>query len=175
MKKQSTKHGFTLIEILIVITIIGILAAILLPAIMGAILQAQKAETRTACLSIQQAITIYQTTYNKMPVASGTATEMFDGAASVAIIKALIGEDPTINPRGESLLEGDIEDDGTFLDKWDTQYRIYLDTDGDGEVTVGGVNKKTRVVVHSAGRNALFYARDPTEIHVDNDDISTLK
>jgi prepilin-type N-terminal cleavage/methylation domain-containing protein len=59
--------GFTLVELLIVITVIGILVGLLLPAINGAMSSARELAMRTEMVQIEQAVESFRTEYGFYP------------------------------------------------------------------------------------------------------------
>ena len=61
------RSAFTLVELLIVITIIGILVGLLLPAVRGALNSANELSNRTEMVQIEQAIESFNTQYGFYP------------------------------------------------------------------------------------------------------------
>lgn len=140
LSARTSARGFTLIELLVVIAIIAILAAMVTPAINGAMQRAKKAQVMTELQALKTAIQAYYNDYSKLPIAAGHggADTTYDGTSSPGskdIIKVLTGNDNTLNPRKIVYLEtATPSSDGTFLDVWRGQYVIKLDNDYDGKV-----------------------------------------
>lgn len=66
MKKQM-QQGFTLIELMIVVAIIGILAAIAIPAYQDYITRSKVTELATAASACKTSVSEYAQTLNKLP------------------------------------------------------------------------------------------------------------
>src|SRR5438270_13448225 len=78
---ERRSSGFTLVELLVVILIIGMLAAILIPVLMQAINVARQAKQEVAMSSLVDALTAYEQTTMKLPPG--------DGRGSREMVKAL--------------------------------------------------------------------------------------
>ena len=59
-KKQHKQHGFTLIEVMVVVVILGILAAILVPKVMDRPDQARKTKARQDIRALEAALNLYK-------------------------------------------------------------------------------------------------------------------
>lgn len=164
MIRTNQKHGFTLVELLVVIGIIALLAAILLPAVRAAFLKADKNKAEIETKAIKNAVQAFLNDYGKMPVPvadQGKADREFDNASSKLVVAALTANDNTINPRKVTYLEAQTNSvDGTYLDPWDTQYRIVPDTDYDGKTKYDNKTYGTVCIAISAGPDKQWKSTD---------------
>ena len=156
-------HGFTLVELLVVITIIGLLVGLFSVGIPLAMNTARKAKAKAEALAIVSAIKAYHSEYSKHPNPNSDtsgADVWMDGQDSRNLMKILAGQDiANQNPKKVRFIEGP-NDNGDFQDPWKKgvnrgQYTVKVDTSGDGVVEFYG-NIQLPVLVMSTGQDTTL-------------------
>ncbi len=152
--KVGSKGGFTLLELLVVIGLIGILMALLLPAILKSKDNGAKKRIEVGALALKTAINNYRSTYHKWPAktsdleAGKDVTYGADGRDNVEVIKKL--KHP---PDGSSGNDEPLIDESDFI--FDSagnvlktakgeQYKITLDIDGSYELELDESKETTK-------------------------------
>lgn len=154
------KRAFTLIELLTVIAIIGVLMALLFPAIGGAMDNAKKAQAKNDLMQVRTGVTGFYTEYSRYPNLGGSAgdtgiTNEADNAKLFNILRYAkdSSEATEQNPRGIVYLDlkqaregadkpkGAIDSKGCFFDPWGEPYKFAIDTNYDNIIgdSEGGV------------------------------------
>src|SRR5215472_12764743 len=147
MRKQLQK-GFTLIELMIVIAIIGILAAIAIPAYQNYTIRAQVSEGITLADGVKVAMADYFSQYGTWPAAIGPGAGNlgYAGAVSGQYVNAIAVAGPTIavtytNPATNAAVRGSTLT--MYADLSGNQDLIWIcgnQTVPVGAVNVGGAN-----------------------------------
>ncbi len=140
-----SSRGFTLIELLIVIAIIGILMALLFPAVGSAIDAARKAQAKNDVTQIATAITAYETEYGRLP---GSGTAESGVPVDKTLVETLTAVSTNDNPRKITFIEvnawkkgkSGTNASGAFLDPWGGAYYVALDYNYDNSLSTVGTN-----------------------------------
>lgn len=177
----SPVAGFTLLELLVVITIIGILAGLMFPATSAALRKAENTHTQHTCYNLKNAVAAYFTEYRKYPVESGNDDETVELRSDHEIMDVLLGSDAEaendgLNPRRIAFYSGKqakpmgggkyrkgitLESDGggELWDPWGEYYYLRLDLDYNNRVEKPSWDKKTdaqylpeSILIWSTGR-----------------------
>src|SRR3954470_11130490 len=88
IKMKQLQKGFTLIELMIVVAIVGILAAIALPAYQDYVIRSKMSEATAALAACKTSISEYASTKTAWPVdvtASGCSTLVTQYVASLTV------------------------------------------------------------------------------------------
>ena len=128
MKKRSDERGFTLIEIMVVIVILGILAGLIIPRIMGRPDEARQAKARMQIQSLETALKLYRLDNGNYPT-----TEQG--------LQALV-EPPAVGSLAKRWREGGYLEKGKVpKDPWDNDF-VYLcpGAHGDFDLSSLGAN-----------------------------------
>jgi len=139
-----SSRGFTLIELLIVIAIIGILMALLFPAVNSAIDAARRAQAKNDVTQLATALTAYETEYGRLP---GSGNSDFNGKVTKDLIDTLTGVSTNVNSRKIVFIEVNTWKKGKsgtnssgFLDPWGGPYYVALDYNYDNTLSSIGTN-----------------------------------
>jgi len=153
--KKRRRAAFTLVELLVVISIIGLLAGLAVPAINGALKSAKKSEVAAVAQSIRTAVIAWNSEYGTWPTngltASGTSFTT-DGN----FLGMMTTTTNTNNPRGIIFLEvptkftnssGIVTPTG-YIKGSNAPFRFTVDAAGTGVVSnVGFENTNLRTAV----------------------------
>lgn len=114
MYKFSNQRGFTLIELVIIIVILGILAAVAIPKYQDLSGEAREASARSSLGSLRSAITIY---YANQAVQNGTAVwpTLGDVRTPGTVMAQGIPENPYQAAVPDSIIDGTGQAKGTVI------------------------------------------------------------
>lgn len=149
VRDDREKHGFTLLEMLVVVTIVALLAALVATQVRQAMIDAQSARTLTIVHSLKTGIHNYRTDYNRFPVLQDSNQEgdmpefLTDGSNPlIDVLLGLPSAGGNLNPQGTQYVEftqahGDragivgAQTPRRYHDLWGRPFRVLLDTNGD--------------------------------------------
>jgi prepilin-type N-terminal cleavage/methylation domain-containing protein len=139
MRDLKSPPGFTIIELLVVVAILGVLMSLLFPAVQGALDSAKKAQAKNDAMQIATAIVAYDTEYGRLPNSNSTPQTVGGD-----VLGALTASNTNLNPRRIIFLEvlnykkgkGGKDSNGNFVDPWAKPYYVALDGDYDNQVGV---------------------------------------
>ncbi|HAJ77679.1 MAG TPA: hypothetical protein DCO89_01240 [Clostridiales bacterium] len=156
--KNKTKKGFTIVELVIVIAVIGILAAVLIPMFSGLINKAYLAADESMVRNINNQLAIAEVQVGKNPTMHEALLDAQDAGYIVENINAksrgnLLVWDQTldrvalIEKETGNVIAGEVSDANNKVALWQTAesytaggYSIYLKNGYNGSATISDVN-----------------------------------
>ena len=170
-------HGFTLVELLVVIAIIAVLAAMGFAGAQAAINKAKKVKARKICVTLEQGVIAFYNTYGYLPTNPEDEVTLETGNDEGDLLTILLGYESGTDIENEKKIrffeapEAKGERDGIvyagtgnsvtgLFDPWGETYRVILDGNYDENVDNpfsesgrGSVLRGRRAAVYTYGKN----------------------
>lgn len=178
--------GFTLVELLVVISIIVVLAAMTFAGINIALTRQKKVQTQTNATGLYQAIEGFYQQYSRLPDFGGTGDEArTEGQSGTELLTILLGKEELNNStqnkkqiRFLNVDETKMKNKGGLLysnggsgatpeglyDAWGNAFYVKMDTEYDNEMQdplkSGNVVRNKVVIVYSSGPDGKIGTQD---------------
>ncbi|MBP7830127.1 MAG: prepilin-type N-terminal cleavage/methylation domain-containing protein [Kiritimatiellae bacterium] len=191
-------NGFTLIELLVVMVIIGILAAILFPAISALLTSGKKTKALAEAKSVANAWKAYYNEYGRWPVEGGklfnmsgdeyNALEHSEGMQMTGVVmNDLMYPDASVdslnmssvcvryNPKRIGFMgyrSDAVDSEGSLVDPWGRPYRFLFDlTDDQGQLRQDGkiIRYEGTIIID----NVIAWSVGPDGLPRNEDDINS--
>ncbi|MAJ46901.1 MAG: hypothetical protein CBC35_06470 [Planctomycetes bacterium TMED75] len=122
--RQIQHRGFTLIEILIVVVILGILSSIVIPQFTNATEEAEETSSRAQLNILRGQMSMYWVTNGSSSNLGSSAEQVIEGLDEAGLLTA-----PILDPDG--IDNNSVQLAGDFAVSWDVDDRQFLVSEGD--------------------------------------------
>jgi prepilin-type N-terminal cleavage/methylation domain-containing protein len=124
--KRSRSRGFTLVELLVVITVIALLAALTISAAMKVRITMRVRVARGSASRMGQAVEAYQALMNFLPVHTlydpeADADDYYQNYEIINQLNGVMSRDPLLK-----LEEEEMNEKGSFKDPWGKPFRVVM-------------------------------------------------